>query len=109
MAVLLREATDVDLFVVSDWSGRLKSICQGYALRDIFNDDETGLFYRIMPTRSLSVKGEKAKGRKKSKDRITVLFACSAIGEKLTSSLIGYSANSRCFRGLISHLHLPVT
>ena len=65
MAVLLREAGDVGLSVVSDWSGHLKSVCIGYALRDIFN---------ALPARSLSVK-KGAKVGKKSKDRITILLA----------------------------------
>ena len=43
---------------------------------------------------------------KKSKERITVLLACSAIGEKLAPLVIGHSAQPRCFRG---HLCLPVT
>ena len=48
MVVLSGEAADVDPTVVSDWSERLKTIlCQGYALKDIFNADETGLFYGL--------------------------------------------------------------
>ena len=76
MTVVLGEAANVDLSVVSDWSGCLKSVCQGYALTVIFNADETGL-YRALPTRALS----EAKGGKKSKYRIAVLLACSAIEE----------------------------
>ena len=64
----------IDPSVVSDWSNRLESVCEGYALKDIFNPDETGLFYRALPTRSLAPKGEEARGGKKSKDRITVLL-----------------------------------
>jgi len=66
---------------VADWGERLKTLCEGYAQRDIFNADETGLFYRALPTRLLVIKGDEAKGGNKSKDRITVLLACSAIGE----------------------------
>ena len=106
MVVLSGEAADVDPTVVSDWSERLKTICQGYALKGIFNADETGLFYRALPTRSMAVKGVKTSGGKKSKERITVLLACSAIGEKLTPFVIGHSERPRCFRG---HLCLPVT
>ena len=49
MVVLSGEAADVIPTVVSDWSECLKTICQGYALKDIFNADETGLFYRALP------------------------------------------------------------
>ena len=58
MSVLSGESADVDSAVVEDWSKRLSSICSGYKLEDIFNADETGLFYRAMPTRSLVVKGD---------------------------------------------------
>ena len=55
------------------------------------------------------VKGEGAKGGEKSKDRITVFFACSAEGEKLMPYVIGHSANPRCFKGLTSLACLPVS
>ena len=106
MVVLSGEAADVDPTVaVSDWSEHLKTICQGYALKDIFNADETGLFYRALPIRSMAIKGVKTSGGKKSKERITVLLACSAIGEKLTPFVIGHSEQPRCLRG---HLCLPI-
>ena len=40
------EATDVDTTVVEDWNKWLQSICEGYERKDIFNTDETGLYYR---------------------------------------------------------------
>ena len=55
------EGADVSESVVDDWGRRLESLCKGYQLRDIFNADETGLFYRALPTKSMSVKGEEAK------------------------------------------------
>ena len=109
MSTLSGEAADVSESVVEDWGRRLESLCKGYQLRDIFNADETGLFYRALPTKSMSVKGEEAKGGKKSKERITVLLACSAEGEKLMPFVIGHSANPRCFKGLASLACLPVS
>jgi hypothetical protein len=108
MATLSGEAADVSESVVDDWGKHLESVCNGYKLRDIFNADETGLFYRVLPIKSMTVRGEKAKGGKKSKERITVLLACSA-GEKFTPFVIGDSANPRCFEGLASLACLPVT
>ena len=102
MSTLSGEAADVSEGVVEDWGRRLDSVCKGYRLQDIFNADETGLFYRALPTKSMSVKGEEAKGGKKSKERITVLLACSAEGEKLMPFVIDHSANPRCFKGLAS-------
>ena len=68
--------------------------CEGYATKDIFNCDETGLFYRTLPTRSLVVKGGK-----QAKDRITVLLCASVSGEKLQPLVIGKSRNPRSFKG----------
>ncbi|XP_064479138.1 tigger transposable element-derived protein 6-like [Ornithodoros turicata] len=45
-----------------------------YDPEDVFNADETALFFRLLPERTTAVKGEKCKGGKKSKERITVLL-----------------------------------
>ena len=103
IATLSGEAADVDPAVVDDWSGHVSSICTGYCIEDTFNADETGLFFRALPTHLMVVSGGK-----KSKDRISVLLACSAAGEKLKLFVIGRSARPCCFRGLTSPLCLPV-
>ena len=62
LSCLSSEAADVDASVVDVWSRRLQSVCEGYELRNIFNVDETGLFYRAMPSRSMVVTVSEAKG-----------------------------------------------
>ena len=52
MSALFGEAQNVDPIVVSNWGEQLKTICEGYARKDIFNADETGLFFRALPTPS---------------------------------------------------------
>ena len=69
-------------------------------MKDVFNADETGLFFRGLPEKSLVVKKDERKGDKKAKERITLLLCCSATGEKLEPLIIGKSANPRCFRGI---------
>jgi hypothetical protein len=59
-----------------------------YPPEDKFNADKAGLFYRQMPRKSLIQKGEKCKGGKISKERLSVLFCCSATGEKLKPLVI---------------------
>lgn len=98
-AVLSGEAADVNPNTVSDWLKRLPSIIEGYEPKNIFNADETGLFYRTVPTRSMVAKGDRCKGGKVAKERITVLLCCSATGEKIRPLVIGRSKNPRCFRG----------
>ena len=78
----------------------MPSIIEGYELKDVFNADETGLFFRGLPERSLVVKKGERKGGKKAKERITLLLCCSATGEKLEPLILGKSANPRCFRGI---------
>ena len=91
LSVLSGEASDVNPETVDDWIKRLPSICDGYKAEDIFNADETGLFYRSLPTRSMVAKGDKWKGGKSSKERMTVLLCCSAAGKKLRPLVIGRS------------------
>ena len=78
---------------------RLPVLCKGYEPKEIFNVDETGLFFRALPTKSMVTKGNSCNGGKNSKDRITVLLAASAAGEKLRPLVIGKSKKSRCFYG----------
>ena len=70
-------------------------MCEGYSLNNIFSADETGMFFRSIPNRSMV-----EKGGKKSKDRLTFLFCASAVGEKLKPLVIGKSLNPRCFKGI---------
>ena len=43
---MTEERGDVDLSKVTDWKYRLKDLCVGYDKSDLFNMDETGLFFR---------------------------------------------------------------
>ena len=82
---------------------------EGYLLPQIFNCDETGLCYRLLPTKTL-VGGieKKADGLKKAKDRITVNACANVTGDiKLPLLLIGKAKNPRCFKG-INQSTLPV-
>jgi hypothetical protein len=66
-------------------------------------------FIDKMPRKSLIQKGEKCKGGKVSKERLSVLFCCSATGEKLKPLVIGNAAHPRVFKEQwIDAKHLPV-
>ena len=71
-----------------------------YALRDIFNADEFGLFYKALPNKSMHLKSEDCVGGKCSKVCLTGLAAASATGEKLLMFVIGKSKKPRCFNGV---------
>lgn len=67
----------------------------------LYNADETGLFFRMLPDRTYVSACEKtAPGRKIQKQRVTVLLCANADGShKNTPLVIGKSAKPRCFNG----------
>lgn len=66
----------------------IRQALQSYSPRDIFNCDETGLFWKRIPDRDLSTRS--LPGRKTEKAKITALFCCNADGsEKLKPWFIG--------------------
>jgi hypothetical protein len=80
-----------------------------YLLEQIFNVDETGLFYHKMPSRTYISKEEKTKPRHKaSKKRVTLLLGGNASGTyKVKPLLVHTSANPRALKG-ITKVTLPV-
>eukprot|EP00794_Sanderia_malayensis_P001774 gene1774-biopygen1618 len=80
----------------------LPTILSRYELKNIFNADEFGLFYKALPTKTLHYKNERCSGGKNSKERLTGLTAANAIGEKLPMFVIGKSAKPRCFKNIQS-------
>ncbi|CAH3978477.1 unnamed protein product [Pieris brassicae] len=91
-----------------EWlSHKRPALCEGYTTEEIFNADETGLFYNLTPDKTLKFKGEECKGGKLSKTRITVLVAANMTGScKRKLLVIGKAKKPRCFKNIQS---LPVT
>jgi len=96
--VISGESGDLDINTVSLWMQSLPTLIAGYDLSNVFNCDETGLFWRGIPDRTLALRSDECKGGKLAKERLTVLFTALATGEKLTPLVIGKSANPRCFK-----------
>ena len=95
------EAESVDFAAIDNWlKNHLPQILGDYMPKDIFNADETGLFFKCLPDRTHTLKDEKCAGGKMSKDRLTVLVAASMCGEKLPLLVVGKSTNPRCFKGV---------
>lgn len=46
----------------------------------MFNGDETGLFYKLMPDKTLQLKGETCQGGKLSKERISLPVVTNFLG-----------------------------
>ncbi|CAB4481133.1 unnamed protein product [Rhizophagus irregularis] len=69
---------------------RLRALLAKYDAEDIYNADETGLFFRMEPNQTLST-GAVA-GRKKDKSRVSILFCANA-----TALPVIYRANSKAW------------
>lgn len=74
----------------------LKAKCSMYEKRDIYNMDETGLFFKLQPNKTLS--DRVIAGQTKDKTRITVGLCSNADGSvKLPPMIINHFKNPRCF------------
>ena len=76
------ESGDVQGSTIDSWKERLPEIVSGYTKENIYNMDETGVFWRALPSKGFGEKGKGCKGGKQSKHRITVAFFVSAAGVK---------------------------
>ena len=73
---------------------------EGLTLENLYHCDETGLCYRMLPTKIIASRSEKqAPGMKKQKDRIALMASANATGtHKFPLMFIGKAANPRCFK-----------
>jgi len=79
----------------------LPNLLKDYSPEDIYNADELGLFFKLMPDKSLVMKDETCHGGKLSKDRLTVLTCSNWSGtDKLKLLVIGKSKSLRCFKNV---------
>ncbi|GFS70209.1 tigger transposable element-derived protein 6 [Trichonephila clavipes] len=97
------ENLSVDINVCSKWQNSLLDLIKEHEPRNIFNTDETGLFFKCLPEKTFTFKKEKCHGGKHSKERLTILPAVNMDGsEKITPLVIRKSAKPRCFKGINS-------
>jgi hypothetical protein len=70
----------------------------GYLPEQIYNADETGIYYKMLPDKTLAVKSDQRRkeGFKAIKDRLTILFTVNKTGShKLKPLCIGKSRAPR--------------
>ena len=77
---------------------KVRLLVSKYNPDNILNMDETGLFWKLTPDRTLATKV--GSGGKKSKDRVTLVFTVSASGKKQWVWCIAKSKNPRCFKNI---------
>lgn len=102
------EGASVNPEDVSSFLSKLPSLIENYRPCDIYNADETGLFYRALPDKTLALKGEKCTGGKMAKERLTILHCANMAGGKEKLVVIGKAARPRAFKN-IDLRKLPVT
>jgi hypothetical protein len=100
------EAGSAPLKSLTEERTKLRRLLSRFTLDQIYNIDETGLFYRMPPNQTLSSKP--VLGQKKDKTRITVLLGANATGtDKLMPWVIGNAKRPRPF-SRINLQRLPV-
>ena len=72
------------------------AMIEGYSVDQIFNCDETGLYFKMLPGHTLASVHNQPDETKKAKDRVTINACANASGTiKLPLLLIGKAKNPR--------------
>ena len=100
------EIGSVNMEDIPNFRAELQDILKEYDYRDIFKCDETALYWQLEPDRSIA--HTPLPGKKKLKERITLLLTCNASGdENLPVLLIHKYESPRALKG-INKATLPV-
>ena len=85
------EAAAGDSGVCGAWTSmRLPVLLSSYAWSDVFNVDETGIFYRTSPDKTMCFKGDSCHNGKQSNERTTAMVCSNMDGtEKLLLLVTG--------------------
>lgn len=96
------EAKSVNMTEAETWLNEVwPKLRQDYEDNEIYNGDETGIFYKLLPDKTLRFKGEKCVGGKLAKERLTALVCANMTGtEKRKILVIGKSKKPRCFKNI---------
>ena len=80
---------------------RAKKLLCEFNPKEIFNADETGFFFRLLPDKNLDFKGSDCHGGKCIKNRLTVVVCANMSGTvKIPLYFIGKAKNPRCFKNV---------
>ena len=102
------EAAAVDQATVELELVNLREELKSYPNEDIYNMDESALYWKMTPDRTLAVSD--SAGVKLNKSRITINLCCNVVGHKMDPWFIGTAAKPRCFaRSGVKIENLPMT
>eukprot|EP00102_Acyrthosiphon_pisum_P017775 XP_008189323.1 PREDICTED: tigger transposable element-derived protein 4-like [Acyrthosiphon pisum] len=95
------EKASVDTHCCSNGIKNLPDVLAGYSSNDIFNVDETGLFFKCLPDKTSMLKGKECSGGKYGKERITIMIGSNMSGtEKLKLFVIGKAKKPSVLKAL---------
>jgi hypothetical protein len=93
------ESNSAPLSELPQYRETLRDLLKNYSPDDIYNCDETGLYWKMEPSKTLS--SHPTSGTKKPKDRVTVMLTCNATGtDKLVPVFIHRYKTPRCMRNI---------
>lgn len=103
------ESAAADTGAATQWKiNVLPQLLQRYSDDDVYNADESALFYECLPNQTLAFKSDDCSGGKRSKQRVTLLFCCNMSGsDKRRLLMIGKHSRPRCFKH-VDIRHLPL-
>jgi hypothetical protein len=76
------ESESVSPEVVDNWEKQLKNEIKGFQPKDVYNFDETALFYRLLPNKTYAFGDESRHGYKQFKERVTIVLISNADGQE---------------------------
>ncbi|GET64012.1 CENP-B homolog protein 2-like [Rhizophagus irregularis DAOM 181602=DAOM 197198] len=101
-----KEAGSAPIDELPQMRAELREILQAYELKDIWNCDETALFWRLEPSKTIA--HDPVLGKKRPKKRVSILATCNASGdERLPLVFIHKYETPRALKG-IEKRSLPV-
>ncbi|XP_029655427.1 tigger transposable element-derived protein 6-like [Octopus sinensis] len=99
------EKNSSDLSTVSNFFADYDNCLETVGSENIFNCDETALYIKRTPSKSFVQFNDKCNGIKMSKEKVTLLLCCNALGEKLKPLLIGKFKSPRCLKNFNAEDH----
>ena len=95
------ESGDVEGATVESWKECLPEIVQGYEKDDIWNMDETGLFWRALSDKGFGQKSKQCKGGKKNETTANHCIFCDSYWKegKVTTDTDDSHRLCSCFSG----------
>uniref|UniRef100_A0A0N5BIQ4 HTH CENPB-type domain-containing protein n=1 Tax=Strongyloides papillosus TaxID=174720 RepID=A0A0N5BIQ4_STREA len=93
------EAGESDHLSADIWKSQVVDFFGDFLDEDIFNLDETALFYKMCPNGTLTSTQGQLTGIKKDKSRVTLLIGSNILGDERKIIMIRKHLKPRCFKG----------